>query len=109
MWSVIAIWSSAGYGDDRQYRTQSRYKKRPTLSAFFFAVAGRLVSDVNLFALGLTNGREGLHEPGRLDIKWLTALDARKLYRAQDIAVVLVMANDAGLAAEGAFDGEICA
>ncbi len=60
-------------------------------------------------AEGLADGLEDLAEPRLTGVEGLAALDARELDRAQHIAALLVLADHAAFAAEGAVDGVIAA
>ena len=62
---------------------------------------------LNLSAFGLTDFGQRLVEPGGIDVERFAAFDARELNGAQHTAAIFVVADDAGFAAEGAFDGQI--
>lgn len=61
----------------------------------------------HLRTLGLADALEELAEPRQVDVERLAALDAREFDRAEDIVLILVVADHAAFAAQRALDGEI--
>lgn len=58
-------------------------------------------------ALGLSDGLKQFPEPGGVDVEGLAPGDTGELDRAENVAVVLVVADDPAFADHRAIDGEV--
>ena len=66
-----------------------------------------LMSGGKLCTFALANFSQGLAEPGGVDFERFATFDAWEFYGAQDEALVIVMADDAGFTAESALNSQV--